>query len=182
MKQKFTQLLAVVLITASSLTLTGCFGSFSLTTKLHRWNDNVSGSKFVNELVFLGMCIIPAYELFLLGDVLIFNTIEFWGEKNPIAMNDTDIEVETIKHKGETYAMIKTRNHISIQHQDSDVAVNFRYFPEEKSWYLMDGDVKTKVVEMKKNQVFTYLPNDKTLVFESQDINIIHQEVMAAAQ
>lgn len=180
MKQKLTQLLAVTLITASSLAMTGCFGSFSLTTKLHRWNDSVSDNKFVNELVFLGMCIIPAYELFCLGDLLIFNTIEFWGEKNPIAMNSEDIDTQTIKHNGETYAMTKTQNQVSIQHQGSEVAVNFRYFPEEKSWYLMDGDIKTKVVEMKKNKVFAYLPNEKTLVFESQDISRVSQEVMAA--
>ncbi|MGL5681498.1 MAG: DUF3332 domain-containing protein [Marinifilaceae bacterium] len=180
MKRKFNQLVAVTLLAASSVTMSGCFGSFALTTKLHDWNSSVSNHKFVNELVFLGMCILPAYELCVLGDAIIFNSIEFWGGNNPIAMKAGEVETETIKHRGQMYAMTKTQNNVVITHADTQSSVNFRYFPEEKSWYQMDGSSKVKVVEMKKNKVFTYLPNNKTLVFEAKDANIISEEVMAA--
>ena len=54
MKKSFNQMIAVVMIAVSSVAFTGCYGSFSLTSKLHNWNGQVSNAKFVNELVFLG--------------------------------------------------------------------------------------------------------------------------------
>ena len=68
MKKGFNQMIAIVMIAVSSVAFTGCDGSFSLTSKLHNWNGQVSNAKFVNELVFLGLCILPAYELCCLGD------------------------------------------------------------------------------------------------------------------
>ena len=54
MKKGFNQMIAIVMIAVSSVAFTGCYGSFSLTSKLHNWNGQVSNAKFVNELVFLG--------------------------------------------------------------------------------------------------------------------------------
>lgn len=180
MKKTITKLTAIVLIASTSLLMTGCFGSFSLATKLHNWNGNISNKKFVNELVFFGLCIIPAYELACLGDILIFNSIEFWGGKNPIAMNAGEVEEMDVLREGNMYKVIKTQNALSITQNGTDTKVDFRYFPKEKAWYLMEGENKVKVVEMKDNSVFTYLPNDKTLVFDQNSLNLIESEVMAA--
>lgn len=160
--------------------MSGCYGSFALTTKLHRWNGTVSNSKFVNELVFFGLCIIPAYELACLGDALIFNSIEFWGGQNPIAMNAGDKEEMNVLNNGHMYTMVKTQNNLSITQNDTKEMVHFQYFPKEKAWYMMNGEEKVKVVEMKGNDVFTYLPNDKTLVFNEYNADLIPSEVMAA--
>ena len=35
-------------------------------------------NKYVNEAIFLGFWIFPVYEFAYLGDVVIFNTINFW--------------------------------------------------------------------------------------------------------
>ena len=75
------KMLPFVLVLAVGLT--GCYGPFRLTKKLYDWNGSV-GTKWVNEGVFLGMVIIPAYFFATLGDAIIFNSIEFWGGKNPI--------------------------------------------------------------------------------------------------
>lgn len=77
-----TVLLGAVL--ASTSLQPACFGSFSLTRKLHAWNDSL-GNKFVETLVFWGLLIIPVYGLFTLGDGIIFNVIEFWTGSNPVA-------------------------------------------------------------------------------------------------
>mgnify|MGYP001025203757 CR=1 FL=1 len=82
MKKNFNQMIAVAMIAVSSIAFTGCYGSFSLTSKLYNWNGQVSNQKFVNELVFLGLCILPAYELCTLGDALIFNSILGWSESD----------------------------------------------------------------------------------------------------
>lgn len=63
---------------------TACFGSFAAVRSLYGFNKRLSNDKWVRELAFLGLTIIPAYTLFALGDILIFNSIEFWGGTNPI--------------------------------------------------------------------------------------------------
>ena len=75
----------VAMILAASFTMTSCIGSFSTCRALHRWNTNI-GSKWLNELVFLGLCIVPVYEVCALADALVFNTMEFWGAgSGPVA-------------------------------------------------------------------------------------------------
>lgn len=178
MKKLFTKLTVIVLLISTSFLLSGCYGSFSLTTKLHQWNGQVSNSKFVNELVFFGLCILPAYELCCLGDALIFNSIEFWGGNNPVAMGTDEVEEMDVLHEGQMYKIIKKQNSLTVAQSDNEV--NFCYFPKEKSWYLMEGENKTKVVELREDKVFTYLPNSKTLVFDQTSAKLIPSEVMAA--
>lgn len=57
--------------------LSGCFGSFGATRWLYGINDSVS-NKFVKTLVMWCFTILPAYPIFILGDWLIINAIEFW--------------------------------------------------------------------------------------------------------
>ena len=73
--------LAALLI-FGSLT-TSCYGPFQLTKNLHHWNGSIE-NKWGREGVFLVLAIIPVYGLCILGDALIFNSIEFWGGDNPI--------------------------------------------------------------------------------------------------
>lgn len=179
MKKFMTKILVVALIGSTGL-MAGCYGPFRLTNKLHSWNGQVSNKKFVNELVFLAMCILPAYEICLLGDGLIFNSIEFWGGENPIAMKDGQIEESEINHEGQMYKVIKTKNHMTVAMQDTDIRADFQYFPEEKTWYQMKGEEKIQVVKLKGKKVYTYLPNKKTLVFDENTAGLIETEVMAA--
>ena len=75
MKKRFLTV-AVILAVAGSLMFTSCIGSFGLTSKIHDWNSQV-GNKFVNEVVFFAFWILPVYELSMLADVLVINSIEF---------------------------------------------------------------------------------------------------------
>jgi hypothetical protein len=61
----------------------GCYGKFALTQKVHKFNGSF-GNKFVNELMFLVMYIIPVYGIAALVDAVIVNSIEFWSGKNPV--------------------------------------------------------------------------------------------------
>ncbi len=76
--------LSLAALTAATAT-TGCFGSFAATNKLWKFNDSIAESKWLKWLLFLGLIILPVYSLFILGDALIFNTIEFFTDKNPLS-------------------------------------------------------------------------------------------------
>jgi hypothetical protein len=68
---------------AGSLLVSGCWGSFGATRGLWEWNDGL-GSKWVKWLVFFGLSIIPVYELFVIADALVINSVEFWTGSNPV--------------------------------------------------------------------------------------------------
>ncbi|HVS17397.1 MAG TPA: DUF3332 family protein [Planctomycetota bacterium] len=68
-----------------SLLTTSCLGPNNAFDGLHHWNRNFNESKWVNEAVFLGLTIIPVYAFTYLADIVIFNSIEFWGGENPIS-------------------------------------------------------------------------------------------------
>lgn len=54
-----------------------CYGSYSAFHKVHRWNGVATGSKIGNSALHLGLWLIPVYELCLIGDLLVFNNLEF---------------------------------------------------------------------------------------------------------
>jgi hypothetical protein len=64
-------------------TTTACYGSFEMTRNLHQWNGQATDNKFVNWLLFVGLVIIPVYEISLLVDGFVFNSVEFWTGNNP---------------------------------------------------------------------------------------------------
>ena len=77
------QIVSSVLIVALLLTTAGCFGSFQLVNKVYKFNGTLGG-KFVNELGFLVMVIVPVYGVATFIDAIVLNTIEFWTGKNPV--------------------------------------------------------------------------------------------------
>ncbi len=61
----------------------GCTGSFGLTKGLYNWHRGLD-NKWVDELGFLACTIFPVYAFAGFGDVIIFNTVEFWSGENPL--------------------------------------------------------------------------------------------------
>jgi hypothetical protein len=143
MKKAFIRNVAIAMVV---VTMSSCYGPFRLTKSLYDWNGRVSQNKFVNELVFLGLCILPAYEICTLGDALIFNSIEFWSGNNPIAMKDGEMEEREVLHKGEKYQIITSKNRMTVALKATNEKVDFQYFPEEDQWYQMDGETKVLAV------------------------------------
>lgn len=97
-----------VVVAAALLSLTtistACYGPFNLTRNVYHWNSNVKGSgqindKWMKEIVFFGMIIIPAYEFSALLDMFIFNSMHFWTGESPIkasGMERNDMKVTTL--------------------------------------------------------------------------------------
>lgn len=72
-------------ILALGLGSSSCLGPDYAYGSIKNWNAGLSDQDWVNEVVFLGLVIIPVYPIALLGDVVIFNTIGYWTGKNPIS-------------------------------------------------------------------------------------------------
>ncbi|WP_420592863.1 DUF3332 domain-containing protein [Robiginitalea biformata] len=152
---------------AASLLFSSCLGSFSAFNNLKDWNMQVSDSKFVNNLVFWGLNIIPVYGLFFLGDTLIFNVIEFWSGSNPIAMRDGESEVQMVEYQGNTYQLKATKNRMAVKVVDGPRKggkIELFYKPDEKSWNAIrpSGEI-IPLSRMEEGFYIVYMPDGKQL-------------------
>jgi hypothetical protein len=84
MRKLFLRTGAAIALGVCSITAS-CIGPNNAYNGVNNWNSKLSDSKFVNELAYLGLHIVPVYPLALLGDMLIFNSVEFWSGENWIA-------------------------------------------------------------------------------------------------
>lgn len=72
-----TKFAAVAL--AATLFTSSCLGPNKLFEGLRDWNQEATEQDWVNEVIFLGLTIIPVYSLAYLADIVVMNTIEYWG-------------------------------------------------------------------------------------------------------
>ena len=84
MRKPFQAATLAAILFLGSVT-SGCYGPFNATRNLWHFNGTIEG-KWGQEAIFLAFSIIPVYAVFFLGDVLIFNSIQFWGGENPIKL------------------------------------------------------------------------------------------------
>lgn len=158
-------LMAITL--ASSLLFSSCLGSFNAFNNLKDWNKGVSDSKFVNNLVFWGLNIIPVYGLFFLGDAIIFNVIEFWSGSNPIAMREGETEVQLVERDGNTYKMTASKNRIQVAVLDGPKKggkVELFYKPDDRSWNAIrpNGEI-IKLSSMEEGFYIVYMPDGREI-------------------
>jgi len=82
---------AIAVMTSFMGMTTACYGPFNLTRNVYHFNSGVKGSgeineKWMKEIVFFGMIIIPVYMFSALLDAFIFNAIQFWTGDNPVKL------------------------------------------------------------------------------------------------
>lgn len=154
----------VAVLLSMSLVLSSCIGSFNLTNKVKDWNEGL-GSKFVNELVFIGLHIIPVYELTILADVLVLNSIEFWTGNSAISKKDNGTKI--VKNsKGEDVAITSCADGYVISNGDEEMKLLFD--ESDNSWSVAYNDEITKLLSIDEtnNKAELYLLNGKTMDVE----------------
>lgn len=157
----------LVMVVAASFMLNSCLGSFSAFNNLRSWNEGAANGKFVNNLIFWGLHIVPVYPLFFIGDLIIFNVIEFWSGSNPIAMKEGEVESQILVKNGKTYQMIATKNKMEItviEGENKGSSVEMFYLPKEQSWNLKtdEGEV-IKLSSIEEGLIYVYLPNGEAI-------------------
>ena len=68
----------------ASLSASSCVGPNNAYNGIAAWNSRVTDSKWGNELIYIGLWVIPVYEVTFALDQLLFNSLEFWGGDNMI--------------------------------------------------------------------------------------------------
>ncbi|MDE5828731.1 MAG: DUF3332 domain-containing protein [Duncaniella sp.] len=121
---------AIVLAMCAGMISTSCIGKFQLTRNLLDWNNHIS-SKFVNELVFLALCIVPVYEVSALADLLVLNSIEFWSGSNPLAAG-----TKVIDGKDGRYLVECDGKGYTITSENDKSVVRLDFIDETDTWML----------------------------------------------
>ncbi len=169
MKKKGLTLLVATTL-ASSVLFSSCIGSFGLTNKLLDWNRNID-TKFVNELVFLALCIVPVYEISVLADAVVLNSIEFWSGSNPVAATGTVKKVSTDKGN---YAIETQKDGYRIQKEGEEKAVELVFNETDKSWSVEADGETTKLLQFTNNdEVVMFLPDGKEMNVELNQAGIL---------
>jgi len=165
---------SVACIMATALLMSSCIGSFGLINKVLDWNKEVTNSKFVNEVLFIAMHIIPVYEVCGIVDVLVLNTVEFWTGDNPIASNVGKTK-QVIGSDGNMYAVKYLKDGYEIKNANGEI-VNFVFDKNEKVWSVQTDKGVVKLLKMKGNNTAEmYLENGNSI-----DITLDQQGVYAA--
>ena len=123
-----------------------CIGSFALFNKVKTWNEHV-GDKFVNEIVFVAMWILPVYELCFTADLLILNSIEFWSGENPALTAETKV----IDGKDAQYLVARNEAGYTITNMTTKQVTRFNFNAQDNSWSLENNGEEVKL--------FTFVDN-----------------------
>lgn len=148
------------LLLSVSILMSSCIGSFSLTNKLKTWNEGV-GDKFVNELLFVGMHIIPVYEITILADILVLNSIEFWTGNN--ALGSKAGETKIVKNvNGDDITVTAKEDGYNIS--NGEIALNLIFDEADNSWSVEYNNQINKLMTIDGNNAQLYLLNGETMV------------------
>ena len=155
--KKTLKLSALVLATA--ILCSSCIGSFQLTNKLKDYNDGI-GSKWVNELVFVAFCIVPVYEISLLVDAVVLNSIEFWTGDKALAQVG---EKKVVKNaKGQAVEITTLENGYCLS--DGNSSMNFIYDEAEQIWIAQYEDQVTNLIKLvNENKAQLFLQNGEIM-------------------
>jgi hypothetical protein len=151
-----------------------CIGSFSLTGKVYKWNNNV-GDKFVNELVFLVFSVVPVYEISLFIDAVVLNSVEFWTGA-PLAKAG---EMKKVKGENGEYLVKTLENGYEIN-KDSQI-IGLIYNQEKNTWNVVNNDISTELVRVNNNGTADiFLPNGETqnITLDAQGIAEVRKITM----
>ena len=128
-------MLTLVLLSVS----TSCYGKFSLSKKVYKWNGSL-GNKFVKTAVMWGLWVVPVYEVAGMVDLWVLNVIEFWTGSNPVAMKAGEKELQQVKMDDKDFIISATKNRMDIENKETGETVALFYNESEKKLYYKAGD------------------------------------------
>jgi hypothetical protein len=111
-------MISLVLVTCVTA-ITACYGPFNMTRNVYHWNSGIKGSgevneKWMKEIVFFGMIVIPVYMFSALLDAFVFNAIQFWTGDNPIKVTqNSDGHIHEVQLGKTTISVVWSEDHRS---------------------------------------------------------------------
>lgn len=153
---------------AGTLLFSSCIGSFNLSKKVLAWNQTID-NKFVNEVVFVALWIVPVYEVCMLADILVINSIEFWSGENPVEAGI----VKKVQGENGVYTVETLDNGYNIKNEEGQ-EMELVYDKATNTWSAVANGESTKILkfEDEKNAI-VYLPDGKEQKVELSENGVL---------
>ena len=159
------------LLLAATIMFSSCIGSFQLTNKVFKLNNNI-GEKWVNELVFAACCILPVYEITLFVDAIVLNSIEFWSGKKLITNNG---EKKIVKNnEGKNIEITAMENGYNLT--DGATSMNLVFDEETQVWSAEYNNQSTdliKIVDDNNAQLFLMNGEVMDVTLDANGMNMV---------
>ncbi|MBN1600608.1 MAG: DUF3332 family protein [Chitinispirillaceae bacterium] len=170
---------ALIMLVCSlfTLTSTGCYGSFSLTKKIYKWNGSV-GEKFAQSGIMWLFVILPVYQFCGFIDFVVLNLIEFWTGSNPLALNSDTTTRQTFNNGDKSYEVEIGKGALCITETagpDVGKSVTVSFDAKTASWHLSDGTTSKVIASINPkplNTIDLYYPDGKTTSKPLDDIQV----------
>ena len=162
-------LVVVSLMTAGS----GCYGPFNLTRNVYNWNSGIKGSgevndKWMKEIVFFGMIVVPVYMFSALLDAFIFNAIQFWSGDNPVKLTQgSDGHIQEVQLRDQTIHVTWSEDHRSaaLTYRRHGQTVSTARIVEDGNGYrLLEGERTLLVSEQGPDGGVNFVDGDHRLI------------------
>ena len=131
------------LLLSAAIVLSSCIGSFKLTNNIKDWNETVS-TKWVNEVVFLALHVVPVYPIAMMVDGVVLNSVEFWTGENLVIEKGEKKVVEN--SNGETVEITALENGYNIT--NGVTSMNLVFDEAERVWSAEYDNQTTKLVKL----------------------------------
>jgi len=141
-----------LLLTASAVFFTGCYGSFDLTKKVYKWNGTM-GNKYIKEAVFLGLNIIPVYSVSLFIDGIFLNSVEFWTRKKLLALKSGENHLEI---NGKNVKLLLKDNQAVIYNNSNKIEAILGFSQLNNSWYITKNNETHRLMSIDGNELTAY--------------------------
>lgn len=147
------------ILLSAALILSSCIGPFTLTNRVKDWNDNIGG-KFVNEVVFLAFHVIPVYEVCMVVDAVVLNSVDFWTGERLISSAG---ERQMIKNSFGKDVEIKTLQN-GYLFSDGNSSIKVIYDADQKTWKAEIDNQSTDLIKfVDDNNAQLFMANGEVL-------------------
>jgi hypothetical protein len=163
MSVKKVQKKLIISLLILSVFLTGnCFGKFSLVRKIYDINSDITFGQqgkmggLIKSIFMIIFLFLPVYGISAFVDIILFNLIEFWTDKNPLAINEKANE-ELVSNNGTSITKKINGNRMDLVVKNNEkietigTALPFEntfskdtlFLRGDKSDYILDSDFET---------------------------------------
>lgn len=164
---------AIAVIASFMSVSTACFGPFNLTRNVYHWNSGIKGSgevneKWMKEIVFFGMIIIPVYMFSALLDAFIFNSIQFWTGDNPVKATDgeSDGATRVVRLGGITMTMVESDRGTTVTYERNGIVERRAVIEASSMGYRLIDEAGALLAEAQTG-------SDRSVTFLDRDCKVV---------
>ena len=157
MSVKKVQKKLIISLLILSVFLTGnCFGKFSLVRKIYDINSDITFGQqgkmggLIKSIFMIIFLFLPVYGISAFVDIILFNLIEFWTDKNPLAINEKANE-ELVSNNGTSITKKINGNRMDLVVKNNEKIETIILFKDKPGKFYTEK--KNQIEEIKLNSM-----------------------------